>query len=89
MHKEYKLTIYSILTGILITLITALFPNVFLLGVSYWGYFLPWIKKIVYPGAPIEIMWINFFANIVIWSVFMYLTFIGIEEKPKKRARKR
>ena len=69
-----------------ITLITALFPNVFLLGVSYFGYFLPWLKRIVYPGAPLEVIWINFIVNIVIWSVLIYLAIISVEEgKTKKK----
>jgi hypothetical protein len=91
MCKEYKLSIYSITTGIIITLITGLIPNVFLLGVNYWGYFLPWLKRIVYPGAPLEVSWIYFLVDMVIWSVFVYLTILSVvEEEAKKRpARKR
>jgi hypothetical protein len=91
MCKEYKIPIYSTLTGILITLLTGLFPNVFLLGVSYFGYFLPWLRRIVYPGAPLEVLWINFFVNIVIWSVLIYLAMVSIEEEKvkKKPIRKR
>jgi len=85
MCKEYKTPIYSILTGILITLITGLFPNVFLLGVSYFGYFLPWLRRIVYQGAPFEVLWINFFVNIVIWSVLIYLAIVSIEEEKGKK----
>jgi hypothetical protein len=90
MCKKYKIPIYSILAGILITLITGLFPNVFLLGVSYWGYFLPWLSKVVYPGATLNVIWINLFVNIVIWSVLLYLAIVSIEEgKKKKPIRKR
>lgn len=87
MCKEYKVPIYSILTGILITLITGVFQNVFLLGVSYWGYFLPWLRRIVYPGSSLEILWVYFIADIIIWSVFIYLAIISVEEEEaKKRA---
>jgi len=90
MCKEYKTPIYSILAGILITLITGLFPNVFLLGVSYWGYFLPWLSKVAYPGATLNVKWVNLFVNIVIWSVLLYLAIVSIEEdKAKKPIRKR
>lgn len=90
MCKKYKTPIYSILTGMLITLITGLFPNVFLLGVSYWGYFLPWLSRVVYLGATLNVIWINLFVNIVIWSVLLYLAIVSIEEgKVKKHRRKR
>jgi len=85
MCKEYRIPIYSILTGILITLITGLFQNVFLSGVSYWGYFLPWLSKAVYPGATLNVKWVNLFADIVIWSVFIYLALISVEEEEKKK----
>jgi hypothetical protein len=86
MCKEYKIPFYSLLAGILITLITSLFPNVFLWGVSYWGYLLPWLKRAAYPGSPTDILWINFFVNIVIWSVLIYLAIVSIEEgKGKKK----
>jgi len=85
MSEQYKISIYSLITGIIITLITGFFPNVFLIGVSYWGYLLPWTKQIVYPGAPFEILWINFIVDIIIWSVLVYLTLIGIEEREKKK----
>ena len=89
MCKQYKIPAYSVLTGIIITLITALFPNVFLLGVSYFGYFLPWLRR-TYLGAPIEVMWVNFFVDVVIWSVLLYLAIVSIEEdKLNRSVRKR
>ncbi len=90
MCEEYKTPVYSIIAGMLITLITGLFPNVFLLGVSYWGYFLPWLSKVIYPGAALNVIWVNFFVDIVIWSVLLYLAIVSIEEgKVKKPIRKR
>ena len=90
MCEEYKAPICSILAGTFITLITGLFPNVFLLGVSYWGYFLPWLNRLVYLGATLNVIWVNLFVDIVIWSVLLYLAIISIEEgKSKKPIRKR
>jgi len=84
MYQQYKIPIYSLLTGIIITLITGFFPNVFIIGTQHWGYLLPWMSQIVYPGAPLEIMWINFIVDIVIWSVLMYLAFLSVEEEKEK-----
>ncbi len=84
MYKQYKIPIYSLLTGIIITLITGFFPNIFLIGVSYWGYLLPWMSRVVYPGAPLQIIWINFIVDVVIWSVLIYLGLLSIEEEKEK-----
>ncbi|NIO44675.1 MAG: hypothetical protein GTN36_03940 [Candidatus Aenigmarchaeota archaeon] len=84
MCKQYKIPIYSLLTGIIITLITALFPNVFLVGVSHWGYLLPWLRRVVYPGAAFEVLWVYFLSDIVIWSVLIYLALISVKEEKKK-----
>jgi hypothetical protein len=89
MCNQYKIPIYSLLTGIIITLITGFFPNVFLLGVSYWGYLLPWMMQVVYLGAPLEIIWINFIVDIIIWSVLIYLGLVSIEEEKKKPVKKK
>ena len=88
MCKQYKIPIYSILTGIIITLLTALFPNVFLLGVSYWGYLLPWLRQLVYPGSKLEIIWVNFFVNILIWSVILYMALLSVSEAEAKKAKR-
>ena len=91
MCKEYIVPAYAIVTGILITLITGIFPNMFLLGVNYWGYFLPWLQRIVYPGAPLQVMWIYLTIDVIVWSVLVYLTLLSVveEEKKKRPARKR
>ena len=84
MCKQYKIPIYSLLTGIIITLITGFFPNVFLVGVSHWGYLLPWMRRVVYPGAPFEILWIYFISDIIIWAVLIYLALLSVQEEKKQ-----
>ena len=55
--------------GVIITLISGLLPNMptQLLGVGYWGYPLPWIKQVVYPGAPKVIIWHFLILDWIIW----------------------
>jgi len=84
MCMKYKIIIYSILTGWFITLITGFFPNVFLSGVRYWGYLLPWSRAMAYSRALLDIMWVNFIVDIVIWSVLIYLALVSVEEKEIK-----
>jgi hypothetical protein len=88
MCKQYIIPIYSIITGIVITLITGLFPNVFLLGVNYWGYFLPWLRRIVYPGSPLEVLWIYLIVDVIIWSVLIYLTLLSVEEEETRKTKR-
>ena len=94
MCNQYKIPIYSLVTGIVLTLITGMFPNVFLLSYGTWGYFLPWAKRALQFMAPFEIIWINFIVDVIIWSVLIYLAILSIEEekvkkKPVKKKRKR
>ena len=63
-----KLLAYSLISAVLLTLLTGLAPNnMGLLGVGYWGYFLPWLSKVVYPDAPYAINWLYFFIDVGIW----------------------
>ena len=89
MCKQYKIPIYSILTGIILTLITGFFPNVFLIGITYWGYLLPWMSRIDYLGAPLEIIWINLLADIIIWSMLIYLALVSVEEEKMKTVKEK
>jgi len=82
MCKEYRIPTYSILTGILITLITAFFPNIFLFRDVYRGYLLPWIKNS-------EILWAGLLVNVIIWSVLIYLSLISIEKEKVRPAKKK
>jgi len=69
-----SLVLPSLIIGGFITFFLGLLPNIprNLLGVSYWGYPLPWIKQVVYPGAPKVIIW-HFL--ILDWLIWMGLSF--------------
>ena len=69
-------------------MITGLFPNIFLLGVNYWGYFLPWLRRIVYPGSPLEVLWIYLIVDVIIWSVLVYLTLLSVEEEEIRKTKR-
>ncbi|OGI12126.1 hypothetical protein A3K64_02210 [Candidatus Micrarchaeota archaeon RBG_16_36_9] len=88
MCNEYKVPIYSALAGILLTMITGVFSNIFLLEVNYWGYLFPWVRRMVYPGAPMEVLWVNFILDAIIWSVFIYLAILSVEKEKKRPARR-
>ena len=74
---------FSILIGLVVTSVSGLMSNQSIigelpnarvvstpiLGVSYWGYVLPWLRQVVYPGAAKTVMWLNFAADVIIWSL--------------------
>ena len=100
MKKIQKITICSILIGIAVTLVSGAFPNHNVVGdfpnikvvypypppgMSYWGYLLPWLKRVVImPIPPKTIIWQNLIIDLVVWSIvpFAVLT-VFFREKTK------
>lgn len=82
MYIGKKVLIFSLLVGLAVTLLTyplinsvviGEFPNIRfvslpIMGVSYWGYPLPWMKQIVYPGAMRELIWSHLVIDITYWT---------------------
>jgi len=102
-----KIAIKSLLLGLVITFVTGVFVNTNIIGefpdieittepwvrVSYRGYILPWIRQVVYPGAPQEIVLANLVMDIVIWTLIalavLFLVFPKNFARPKKRKAKK
>lgn len=65
----------SFIGGIIITLITGLFPYPTgeVIGSNKWGYPFYWLSQIIYPGAEKIINWANLLINTLIWSFMMFL----------------
>ncbi len=83
--------VVSILGGEIITLLTGLFSNTpqMLVGAEHYGFPLAWlIRMIVAPEYnPWRIEFVNFLADVVIWSVIL-LVIVFIVEKVRKPASK-
>jgi len=83
-----KVALFALAAGIALTALTAMslntgvigeFPDVRfvsipLLGVSYWGGPLPWLKQVVYPGAPRAVVWPYLLADVAFWAVVVAVT---------------
>lgn len=92
-----KMLHFSILLGLLIAIATSLVPNtcvigefpdvrfiaIPLIGVSYWGSPLPWLKQIVYPDAVKEVIWPHLAVDALFWIVVVFVVklfyFVGIK----------
>lgn len=101
--------LWPILIGVGVTILTMMVPNagvigefpdvrfvsVPLLGVGYWGSPLPWLKQVVYPGAPKQLIWPNLLADIVFWVVvvavakLLWMKVLAKPGKPKRAKAKR
>ncbi len=87
MKYDKKLLVYSIVLGLLITLVSSFLINSYVIGefpdvqfvsipivgVSYHGHPLPWIRQIVYPGAEREIIWSHLAMDLIIWTILVFL----------------
>ena len=95
----------SILIGLVVTVVSGIninqniageIPNVRvveqpLLGASYWGYILPWLRQIIVPGAIKTVMWLNFIADVLVWTIIAYivLTLLKLPAQPQTKPRRR
>ncbi len=83
--------VVSILGGEIITLLTGLFSNTpqMMVGAEWFGFPLAWlIRMIVAPEYnPWRIEFVNFLADVVVWSVIL-LVIVFIVEKVRKPASK-
>jgi len=99
---------FLLLAGLALTVATSLVPNtgvigefpdvrfvsVPMLGVSYWGQPLPWVKQVVYPGAPLEVVWPNLLADVAFWVMLLAVVkviWLKVLARPKagRKARRR
>jgi hypothetical protein len=83
MKKE---VIVSIIIGAIVSLLTGLINTTpsKLVGVGYWGFPIKWVKQIIYPGAPKEILWIHFIENTIIWIAMIFVIVIIIRQIAKR-----
>jgi uncharacterized Tic20 family protein len=83
--------VVSVLGGVIIALLTGLFSNTpeMLLGAEHYGFPLAWlIRMIVAPEYnPWRIEFLNFLADVVVWSVILFVIVL-IVEKIRKPADK-
>ena len=75
MNKQLKLGVIALVVGIVITLLTALInmtpPG--LMGATWYGLPLPWYIVIVYPGSPTRIRPLRLVADIVVWTIVVWV----------------
>lgn len=77
----------SILGGILVTLLTGLVNSTppMLVGATHYGYPLPWLYRLII--APQYNPWnvdpLNFFADVIVWSVVVALVLFALTRARK------
>jgi len=84
-----KLLIGSVVGGVLITLLSGLLPNTpeMLVGAEHFGFPLPWLRRVVYPGAPLEVppeYYANLAVDIVVWALVVGVILFILTRRKKK-----
>jgi hypothetical protein len=73
---ENKLIIFiSVITGLILNILLGFIPNSMgsLIGSQKWGYLFYWLSQAIYPGAPIEVLWLNLIINCIFWIFTFFL----------------
>jgi hypothetical protein len=67
-----------------------IFVSIPMIGFSYWGFPLPWLKVVDYPGAASDVIGTHLLLDAVFWSVLTLLLAVGLERMRgiKKSAKK-
>ena len=66
--------IYSVVGGFVFTLLTALSPNVAIIGFSAYGFPFPWLAQSFYPpGSPMIFLWSGLVLDVFVWTVVAFL----------------
>ena len=65
----------SLVSGIVLIILLGVipFPAGDLIGNQKWGYPIYWLSQAIYPGAPIEILWLIFLFDCIVWIFSIYL----------------
>jgi len=71
--KTSRILLLALGLGVLVTALTGLVNNTpaGLLGAVHYGYPLPWLYQVVYPGAPMQVDPMILVMDIVMWSVII------------------
>ena len=64
---------YSIVGGLVLTLLTALLPFTAFIGTLAHGYPLPWLSQPIWPqGGPMTVLWNGLILDIIVWTVLVF-----------------
>lgn len=80
-----RVVLPSCIVGGIVTILSGLLSNTSLglVGVGYWGYPLPWIRQIVYPGAPKVLIWQFLILDWLIWTALSFGAIYAVDHSFK------
>ncbi|TFG26423.1 hypothetical protein EU528_14405 [Candidatus Thorarchaeota archaeon] len=69
-----KTIVFSIIGGLIITLVTSILPNNTAIGASNSGYPFPFLSQPLYPiGSPPTIIWSAVIIDMSVWAVLAFV----------------
>jgi len=68
-----KLAVFSVLGGVVVTLLTGLLSNTVLLGAEHYGYPLAWLVRLILAPEyfPWQVNVLNLIVDLVIWIIIV------------------
>jgi large-conductance mechanosensitive channel len=83
---------FSLLIGLVVTVVSALMKNISIIGsvpeirfvsepladVVYWGYVFPWLRQVVSTDAVKVVLWRNFIVDVLVWTAVAYIVFAAV-----------
>jgi hypothetical protein len=77
--RTYKSIIGSIIGGVAVTLATGLYSNNALIGASWYGFPMTWLRKLVLAPQynPWRVDWTGVIVDIVIWTVIIEILYFA------------
>jgi hypothetical protein len=79
--KTFKILALALGLGVLATSLTGLINNTpeGLVGAVHYGYPLPWLYQVVYPGAPMQVDAVILLVDIAIWSIIIGMVLLLLQ----------
>ena len=73
-----KMIGYSLIGGIIVTIVTSIMPNNTAIGASNSGYPFPWLSQPLYPiGIPPTIIWEALAIDGIAWTIAVFVLLVG------------
>jgi len=71
----------SLALGLSLTALTGLISNTpeGLLGAVHYGYPLPWLHQVVYPGMPMQVDPVALLIDVTVWSVIIGIVLLLLQ----------
>ena len=82
-----KFAVFSVIGGVVVTLLTGFFTNTVLLGAEHYGYPMAWLIRLVLAPEyfPWRISVLNLIVDLVVWTIIAGIVVALLTRRRKSR----